>query len=214
MLRFFVNRDGDAVQEMDLAGAYVVGSDGVPLRAELDFRESQIVCAKRADGPAALALLWPVTGCGVMLLETSRLMDREKPYNLPLELARGRLMRISLKREDWGLFDFEGIEPLNAEYEIGRDLLVDALKADSPVQQSQLGDKALQVAIQMGEKLSRFHAELFLARRKQIHAFTPPNAGVHHRSNQRRGRLSTGDQGRVRFRLPAHFLADTRTEKG
>ena len=53
MLRFVVNRDGNAVQQMDLAGAYVVGSDGVPLRAEMEFRESHIVCAKRADGPAA-----------------------------------------------------------------------------------------------------------------------------------------------------------------
>lgn len=177
MLRFVVNRDGNAIQHMDLAGAYVVGSDGVPLRAEMEFRESHIVCAKRADGPAALALVWPVPGCGAMLLETSRLMDRDQAYNLPLELARGRLMRISLKREDWGLFDFDGVESLNSEYEAGRDLLVEALKAGSPSEQSQLGDKALQVAVSMGEKLSRFHAELFLARRKQIHAFTRRTLG-------------------------------------
>ncbi len=178
MLRFVVNRDGNPVREMDLAGAYLVGSDGVPLRAELEFHDSQVVCAKRADGPAALALLYPVPGCGTMLLETSRLMDREQPYNLPLELARGRLMRISLKREDWGLFDFEGVEPLNSEYERGRDLLVEALQAEGHAQQSQLGDKALQVALATGEKLSRFHADLFLTRRKQIHAFTRRTLGV------------------------------------
>ncbi|HSW44816.1 MAG TPA: endo-1,4-beta-xylanase [Phycisphaerae bacterium] len=177
MLRFVVNRDANAVRDMDLAGAYVVGSDGVPLRAELEFRESEICCAKRADGPAALALLWPIPGCGAMLLETSRLTDREHPYNLPLELARGRLMRISLKREDWGLFDFEGVEPLNNEYEQGRDLLVEALKADNVAEQSQLGDKALQMAVMTGEKLSKFHADLFLARRKQIHAFTRRTLG-------------------------------------
>ena len=177
MLRFVVSKDGSAVREMDLAGAYVVGSDGVPLRAELEFRESQIICSKRADGPAALAVLWPVTGCGAMLMETSRLMDRDQPYNLPLELARGRLMRISLKREDWGMFDFEGVEALNAEYEQGRDLLVEALKADSIAQQCVLGDKALQIAVQAGERLSRFHAEMFLARRKQIHAFTRRTIG-------------------------------------
>lgn len=177
MLRFVVNQDGNAVQHMDLAGAYVVGSDGVPLRAELEFRDSHIVCAKRADGPAALALLWPVPGWGALLLETSRLMDREEPYNLPLELARSRLMRINLKREDWGLFDFEGVEALNVEYEQGRDLLVEALKADSTAEQAKYGDQALQIAVGTGEKLCRFHADLFLARRKQIHAFTRRTLG-------------------------------------
>ena len=119
MLRFAVTREGSAVRDLDLSGAYVVGSDGVPLRAELEFRDSQVICAKRADGPAALSLVWPVRGCGTMMLETSRLMDRDQPYNLSLELARGRLTRINLKREDWGLFDFEGVEPVANEINRG-----------------------------------------------------------------------------------------------
>ena len=172
MLRFAVCRERDAVGNLDLAGAYVVGSDGVPLRAEIEFRESQIHCAKRADGPAALALMWDIPDCGSMMLETSRLLDREDPYCLSMELARGRLMRISLKREDWGLFDFEGVEPVTAEIERGRDLLVEALKADTPEQQAQLGNESLAAAVSAGEKLSHFHASIFLARRKQIHAFT------------------------------------------
>jgi threonyl-tRNA synthetase len=40
-------------------------------------------------------------------------MDRNEPYNLHVELARGRLMRISQKREDWGLFDFDEGESLS-----------------------------------------------------------------------------------------------------
>jgi GH35 family endo-1,4-beta-xylanase len=172
MLRFAVTRDGGAVRNLDLAGAYLVGSDGVPLCAELEFNNSQIICAKRAEGAAALALVWPVPGCGTMLLETGRLMDREKPYNLPLELARGRLMRISLKREEWGLFDFEGVEPLADDIDQSRDLFVEALKAEGLPQQAQLSNDALKLAIEAAEKLSHFHADIFLARRKQIHAFT------------------------------------------
>jgi hypothetical protein len=83
MLCFTVQPNGTAVP-VHLTGAYVVGSDGVPLRAELELREDHLICAKRAEGPAGIALLWPVHGCGNILLETSRLVERQKPYNLPL----------------------------------------------------------------------------------------------------------------------------------
>ena len=177
MLSFNVNRGGRSVGEMDLAGAYLVGSEGVPLPCEVEFRDSQVVCAKRADGPAGLALLWPVPGCGALLLETSRLMDREKPYNLALELARGRLMRIDQKREDWGLFDFEGVEHVAHQIDKGRQLFIEAVKADSLVEQSRIAEEALKVAITAGEHLTRFHADLFRNRRKQSHGFSKRTIG-------------------------------------
>ena len=172
MLRFLVHHNGRPVSEMDLAGTYLVGSDGVPLRAEMEFRDSQIVCAKRADGPAGLAVLWPIPGCGAILSETGRLMDRDQPYNLILELVRGRLTRINQKREDWGLFDFEGVEPVAAQIDKARDLFIVALCADTPVEQSKAAEEALKVAFVAGEQLSQFHADLFLARRKQSPGFT------------------------------------------
>ncbi|NLX14264.1 MAG: hypothetical protein GXY44_11505, partial [Phycisphaerales bacterium] len=111
MLRFAVDENGASGREISLAGSYVIGSDGVPLRADIDFNGSLLTCQKKAEGPAGLAILWPVAGCGNLMLETSRLVERDKVYNLPLELARGRLMRMSQKREDWGLFDFDGFQP-------------------------------------------------------------------------------------------------------
>jgi len=151
---------------------YLLGSDGVALRAEVEFRDSQVVCAKRADGPAGLALLWPILDCGALLLETGRLMDREKPYNLVLELARGQLTRLNQKREDWGLFDFEGVEPVAAQIHKARDLFIEALKATAVAKQTKLAEEALKIAFLAGEQLSRFHADLFLERRKQTHAFS------------------------------------------
>lgn len=177
MLRFQVHHNGRPVSDMDLAGTYLVGSDGVPLRAELEFRDSQIVCAKRADGPAGLAVLWPIPGGGAILSETGRLMDRDQPYNLLLELVRGRLTRINQKREDWGLFDYEGVEPVAAQIDKARDLFIDALCADSPMEQSKAAEEALKVAFIAGEQLSQFHADLFLARRKQTPGFTKRTFG-------------------------------------
>jgi len=177
MLRFAVNLNSQSAGKVSLAGAYVIGSDGVPLRGELELRGGELLCAKRADGPAGVALLWPVPGCGALLLETSRLMDRDRPYNLALELARGRLTRINHKREDWGLFDFEGVEAVAAGIEKARDVFIEALKLDDLAAQTKVAENALKAAILAGEQLSLFHADIFLTRRKQSHAFTRRTIG-------------------------------------
>ncbi len=172
MLCFTIHPNGSTAGPVNLTGAYVVGSDGVPLRAELEQRDEHLICAKRAEGPAGIALMYPVHGSGNVLLETSRLIERSKPYNLPLELARCRLMRINQKREEWGLYDFDGIEPVATEVDKARDLFVEALKTDELPAQHKLAEQALQVAFNAGEQLSHFHAELFLARRRQSNGFS------------------------------------------
>ncbi|MBI4580130.1 MAG: endo-1,4-beta-xylanase [Planctomycetes bacterium] len=177
MLCFAVAENGASTREITLAGAYVVGSDGVPLRADVELKEAHLICQKRAEGPAGLAILWPVPGCGYLLLETSRLLERDKPYNLPLELVRGRLMRINQKREDWGLFDFGGFQPVAAEIDRARDLFVAAIKEDDAASQFRIAEKALQLAVVAGERLSHFHADIFLTRRKQSHAFSRRTIG-------------------------------------
>src|SRR5262245_34191996 len=176
MLCFTVNRNGHSAP-VSLAGSYVVGSDSVPLRAELEMREDHILCAKRADGPAGVALLWPVQGCGSMLMETSRLTERHKPYNLALEFARGRLMRINQKREEWGLYDFDGIESIAAEINKARDYFVEALKSDEGAEQTRFAEEALKTAFVAGEQLTHFHADLFLNRRRQALGFGKRNIG-------------------------------------
>ena len=58
MLRFAVYRNGKPVDSVNLDGAYLVGSDGVPVRAEIEFQRGEIICRKRSTDPAALALLY------------------------------------------------------------------------------------------------------------------------------------------------------------
>jgi len=167
MLRFEVYQQGKPAENVDLDAAYLIGSDQVPIRAEIEFDKGQIQCTKRAQGPAALALLWPVQGFGRVMLETARLPERAKPYNLHLELARGRLMRILQKREDWGLFDYAGAEPLTKEVEQARDLMIKALQEDDPVKIAACADQSLALAMHVGEQLTLFHADIFLTRRRQ-----------------------------------------------
>lgn len=171
MLSFAAYKQNELAESIDLSGAYVSGSDDIPLRAEISFKDGVIHCDKRAAGPAGLALLWEVEGSGTILLETVRLQERQKPYILQVELARGRLVRLLHKFEDWGLFNYEGTEEIVAQVHRSRDLLIEALKADMPGPAAEFGDKALSLAVAASESLCRFHANMFITRRKQTGGF-------------------------------------------
>ncbi len=168
MFRFKVFEKGVPAKKLDLVGAHLLGSDRVPLRAAISFAEGEIVCEPRARGTAALALMWPVQGRGRMMLETTRLVERKAPYNLHVELARGELMRISQKREDWGLYDFTEAKALYDRVDQAKAILVDAMTAADDTESAKLGDAAIAASVEVAEAIAIFHAELILQRRIEI----------------------------------------------
>src|SRR5262249_4145826 len=156
----------------------LVGADGVPVPAQIGFVDGEIRCSKRSPGPAGLALLWPIEGYGRLMLETARLVERETAYNMHVELARGRLMRISQKREDWGLYDWGGGADFYRRIDEAKALLVEAITAESDLTASALADAALKAAVAVGEELSLFHADIFLKRRKAASQFVKRPFGM------------------------------------
>ncbi|MCB9855547.1 MAG: hypothetical protein H6818_07640 [Phycisphaerales bacterium] len=166
MLRFKIFQDGKPAPAFDLSSAYLVGNDRVPIRAEIKFSGGEIVAESRTRGAAALAVLWPVPGVGRVMMETPRICERQAPYNLHVELARGQLMRISQKREDWGLYDFEDGRELYDRVDSARKLLISAITAPDDVAAAAFADRALTESVCVGEDLSKFHADVFLDRRQ------------------------------------------------
>ncbi len=142
------------------------------MRADIQWKGNVVECNKRAAGPAGLAVLWPVDGVGTILLETTRLLERKEPYVLPLELARSQIMRMNHKSEEWGLFDAPDAAPFNAKLAHATQLLIKALKADTPAQAAEAGQKALEISVKTGEDLTRLYANILLQRRKETAGFS------------------------------------------
>jgi GH35 family endo-1,4-beta-xylanase len=160
-------------------GAYLIGADGVPARGTVVQEGELLRCESRSDDALALSLLWPVPGYGTTQLETTRLPARPEPYALLVELARHRLMKINVKREEWGLFDYPGMDGIIAEIDAARDLFIKALQASdaSPAAQ-QFAEESLARAVHASEAMSIFHAEVFLKRRRQLRGFSKPLLGI------------------------------------
>ncbi len=168
MLRFEVYVGDALAKNIDLAGAYLFGSDGIPVRADLTFANGQITCVKRVAGASGLAIMWEAGSSGRFLLPTTRLPDRGRLYNLNVELARAQMMRIAQKREDWGLFDYPDAEKLNREFDEIRAVFIRSLQAPTPAEASLLANEALAGGVTLGEKMALFHADVLLGRRKNV----------------------------------------------
>ncbi|MFA5864268.1 MAG: hypothetical protein WC975_06230 [Phycisphaerae bacterium] len=168
MLKFLAFKDGVPTTELDVKPFYLIGPDEVSVRAQIRFADGLIICQKQTEEAAALAVLWEVKGAGKFLLQTTRLPDREKPYILNVEMARWRLMRILQKLEDWGLFGYPQIEKITTLLEDSRKLFIRALQNDStPAKAADLADQSLQLSLEGGEALARFHAMRMLGPRVQ-----------------------------------------------
>ena len=167
-MKFQVFKDGKLTSDFSLCGAYMFGADKVPLRTleKMSFEKGVIDCEKKTSDAAGLSLLWPIPDFGNILLSTTRLEDRVNPYILNLELARAALMEITIKREDWSLFEED-----NSFADLAHDaqaLFIQALQNLSDASKaSLLADESLKKARFFAEKLAAKHADfLFDLRRK------------------------------------------------
>lgn len=163
-MKFHVFKDGQAFTDFSLSGAYLFGADMIPLRHvdKIECDGGSIDCQKKSHDSAGLALLWPVKSNGRLLLNTTRLPEREEPYNLNLELARARLMQITLKREDWSFF--EQSEAFDVQVQEIQDLFIQALQhIAEPAKASEFADESLRKGVEFSEKMAARYAEQFLA---------------------------------------------------
>ncbi len=165
-MRFLVYQNGSLAQQFNLSATYLFAADMIPLRQvdSITFSDGVIECRRKGMDAAGLALLWSVPQQGKLLLPTTRLPERDEPYLLNLELARARLMQITLKREDWALF--EETDKLADLAHEAQGLFIEALQHISdPAQASLLADQALQKGLAFSEKLSSKYADQYLALR-------------------------------------------------
>ena len=170
-MKFQVFKDGKVVDKFTLSGAYLFGADGIGIRrTKITFKNALLECARPSLETAGLALLWSIDGFGRVLLPTTCLPQRVKPYILNLEIARAKLMQIINKREDWLFFNqLEGLEEISVD---ASRLFIHAVQnVQEPSVASKLADKSLQKAIVFSEKLTENHAESLFRARSKGHGF-------------------------------------------
>lgn len=178
-MKFQVFKNGEICKEFELFGAHLFGADNIPMRSgvTISFSGGIIETKKKSPEAAGLALLWPVEGFGKIYLPTTRLPERAEPYNLNLEIARAKLMQITIKREDWALL--EGSTEHSKKLEEARGALIEALQyIDEPAKASVLADVSLQKAVIFSENLTAAYADLLFNARRKTRGFVKHTLGM------------------------------------
>jgi len=81
---------------------YVAGLDSLPTFCRKTWEGDCLLRLERGiDESGKVYIPWPVDGHGELLLSTATLMERERPYDLVVELARGTMNRLRSKAESW-----------------------------------------------------------------------------------------------------------------
>ncbi len=168
-MKFQVFRDGRAVTDFTPSGAYLFGTDGINIRrARISFSDGYVDCTRPNVETAGLALLWPIEGFGKILLPTTCLPERDRPYILNVEIARAKLMQITNRREDWSFFDsLEGLEDVSKQ---SQELFIEAIqKISDATKASQLADASLRKAMVYSEKLAVRQGKSLFEKRCRSH---------------------------------------------
>ncbi len=166
-IKFEIFRDGSRVNNYQPVAPLAIGPESVPMPGDVNFRDGQLVLNRGDEHPAGISLLWDLGALGSYHMETTRLPHRETPYNLNVELARFRLMKIVQKQEDWNLFDFPRAEKFNQRFREGQAIFADALgKLHEPASAAKLADQSLAQSLELSDQVALFHGDLLLARRR------------------------------------------------
>ena len=160
VMRFLVHPKDLLEDWPEVHRAYVSGIDGrvFPTRVEVD--ENLVACYRNSSESGKLHVAWPVEGFGRPVITSSSLPERDEPYVLAVELARGKISRIRDQVSYWelaGMTLSEEFHALNRETHrlFGRATSMQ----DQPAAASALACSALAAAFQAAETVVRSYTD-------------------------------------------------------
>ncbi len=116
-MRFFVS-PSQHIPEEAVEQAYLSGFDRVCLQCQTRLDGDELVIQQAASDSCNLHIPWQVQRHGRLTLATGSLMQRQSPYGLSVELARGTIGRLRDQMAEWeaiGLVAPEKITRIVAE---------------------------------------------------------------------------------------------------
>ena len=90
----------DAVQELHRASV-AGGPDGMPYPTEVTIADDRLVVRRNVDESGYLTVPWSIEGAGRLMTTSPTLVERDDPYQIQIELARGKVNQLRNQAADW-----------------------------------------------------------------------------------------------------------------
>jgi hypothetical protein len=81
--------------------AYLSGLDQIPWQCRTRLKDNELVIERAVNDSGKLHIPFPLATGGETTVSTGTLMQRERPYHLEIELARGKLNQVRNQSAEW-----------------------------------------------------------------------------------------------------------------
>ena len=151
----FLVPDKDCLCAHSVSTCHLVGFDGVPWQAGATLEGDMLRIMRDDHDSASLVIPWQIDDVGALALYTSSLRERELPYLLPLELARGTLCKLQYRRFLWSSIGFEASEGVDKKIRLATSLFIkSATSQKNPSESARLAARSLTLANQVVSEMS------------------------------------------------------------
>ncbi len=167
LMRFMV-APPNRISAAAAARAYLVGAEQIPWVGRVQFSDGILSVTRNESDSACLCVPYPVTGRGEVTLSTGTLIERFAPYQLSVELARGKINQLRGQIVEWQTLGIQPKEHHQASLREALQHLSRAVTSQSdPAAAAQHADRAIQCALDLADLLAaRYVKKVVLARRR------------------------------------------------
>lgn len=148
---------------------HITGLDRMPWPANVERQGEQLIIRRAVNESGCIHFPYRVDQFGDIYVQTANLMEREQPYQLVVELARGHINKL---RNQLAIWEHKG---LRVPEKLARDIhqaFLDfsrAARAENSVDANQAGLSALTTSLWAGEALTLNYSEQAMEVRRRRH---------------------------------------------
>lgn len=166
LMRLLVH-DRDRIPHDGLEHVYISGPDELPWNGRAYFSGSQLVVERNEDDSGRVCVPWRINDKGPILVMTSTLMERERPYLLEVELARGALNNLRNQLAQWEALGLAVPAALRTQIELAtRQFSRAATQQDDVSKAAALAQQSIETTINAMHDLAGAYSEQALAARR------------------------------------------------
>jgi hypothetical protein len=148
----------DAVRELKrtcMAG----GPDNMPWPTALQFTRDELHVSRVVDESGYLIVPWIIDGRGRLMGTSATLIERQRPYNLLVELARGKVNQVRCQAFDWSAGGLHLTPELEKQIEDASKTFGRAITTSDAEEAGKQAQMALDLAYHAAEQLVRAYVQ-------------------------------------------------------
>jgi GH35 family endo-1,4-beta-xylanase len=167
LIRFAVHPAAQIADWPEVHRGYLSGADGRIFATRIELEDNVVGCRRSSSESGKFNVAWPVPGFGRVMLNTASLPERDEPYLLAVELARGKIVQLRNQVSTWELAGMQIPAEYTPEAAAAHQVFARAAASqDEPEVASRLAEEALVHACRAADVLSRSFSEQALAGRQ------------------------------------------------